>query len=36
MEQKNEYLFGMHPVIEALETNKKIEKVLFNLCPKRG
>ncbi|EKD31305.1 MAG: hypothetical protein ACD_77C00346G0012 [uncultured bacterium] len=29
MEQKNEYLFGMHPVIEALETNKKIEKVLF-------
>ena len=29
MEQKNQYLFGMHPVIEALETNKKIEKVLF-------
>ncbi|PKP38653.1 MAG: 23S rRNA (guanosine(2251)-2'-O)-methyltransferase RlmB [Bacteroidetes bacterium HGW-Bacteroidetes-14] len=29
MENKNEYLFGMHPVTEAVESNKKIEKVLF-------
>ena len=29
MENKNEYLFGMHPVKEALEAGKKIEKVMF-------
>ncbi len=29
MEQKSHYLFGMHSVIEAVESNKKIEKVLF-------
>jgi len=29
MEQKTHYLFGMHSVIEALDSNKKIEKVLF-------
>lgn len=29
MEQKTHYLFGMHSVIEAVESNKKIEKVLF-------
>lgn len=29
MEQKSHYLFGMHSVMEAVESNKKIEKVLF-------
>ncbi len=29
MENKSEYLFGMHPVTEALEAGKKIEKVMF-------
>ncbi|WRQ33312.1 23S rRNA (guanosine(2251)-2'-O)-methyltransferase RlmB [Bacteroidales bacterium MB20-C3-3] len=29
MENKNEYLFGMHPVLEALEAGKRIEKVMF-------
>ncbi|MDD2490949.1 MAG: 23S rRNA (guanosine(2251)-2'-O)-methyltransferase RlmB [Bacteroidales bacterium] len=29
MENKNEYLFGMHPVMEALEAGKRIEKVMF-------
>ena len=29
MENKNEYLFGMHPVKEALEAGKRIEKVMF-------
>ena len=27
MEQKSHYLFGMHSVTEAVESNKKIEKV---------
>jgi len=29
MEQKTHYLYGMHSVMEALESNKRIEKVLF-------
>lgn len=29
MENKSEYLFGIHPVTEALEAGKKIEKVMF-------
>ncbi len=28
-ESKTQYLFGMHPVMEAVKTGKKIEKVLF-------
>ncbi|MFA5850209.1 MAG: 23S rRNA (guanosine(2251)-2'-O)-methyltransferase RlmB [Bacteroidales bacterium] len=29
MEEKTHYLYGMHSVMEALESNKRIEKVLF-------
>ncbi|MEN6619777.1 MAG: 23S rRNA (guanosine(2251)-2'-O)-methyltransferase RlmB [Rikenellaceae bacterium] len=29
MEQKTHYLYGIHSVMEALESNKRIEKVLF-------
>ncbi|MCX4337143.1 MAG: 23S rRNA (guanosine(2251)-2'-O)-methyltransferase RlmB [Bacteroidales bacterium] len=28
-ESKTQYLFGMHPVMEAVKTGKKLEKVLF-------
>ena len=29
MEQKTNYLFGMHPVFEAIAAGKNIEKVLL-------
>ena len=29
MEQTDNFIFGIHPVLEALESKKKIEKVLF-------
>lgn len=29
MEEKNQYLFGMHPVFEAVRSGKEIEKVLL-------
>ncbi len=29
MEQTNNFIFGIHPLLEALESGKKIEKVLF-------
>ena len=29
MEQKTNYLFGMHPVFEAISAGKNIEKVLL-------
>jgi len=29
MEEKNQYLFGMHPVIEAIRSGKEIEKVML-------
>ena len=29
MEEKTNYLFGMHPVLEAIESKRKIEKVLL-------
>ncbi len=31
MSDTSKYLFGVHPVVEALESGKKIEKVLFKL-----
>ena len=29
MEERQNYLFGMHPVLEAIADDRKIEKVLF-------
>ena len=29
MEKGNNFIFGIHPVMEALESRRKIEKVLF-------
>lgn len=29
MEMNNEYLFGMHPIMEAIEAGKRIEKVMI-------
>lgn len=29
-EQENDFVFGMHPVLEALESNQSIDKILLN------